>query len=231
MIDEAQTVTGWDGFYQAMHTHGRTVSFLCSKNMPTQRLLFLSATLDDQSMVKLLRRFYLSPEKVYIITSPSLRHHLVLSGRPFLSNIMRDRVDRIERWIRSEFPDDMVLIYVSFRYEAEIIARSLTKRGIPTEHYHGGMGSCERELIQKVFHEECLHCIVCTEAFGLGIDNPRVRGVRIEGGARDIGTAVQVSGRVRCVPGEKAKAIFSLCALTLVREFVLIADDVDRVEK
>ena len=231
MIDEAQTVTDWDGFYQSMKYHGKTVSFLCSKNMPSRRLLFLSATLDDINLDKLLRKFYLTPENIYSISAPSIRHHLVLAGRSFLSNVMRDRVERIERWIRSEFPNDMVLIYVTFRYEAEIIARGLTKKGIPTEYYHGGMGSCEREMIQRMFHQSCFQCIVCTEAFGLGIDQPQVRGVRVEGGARDVGTAVQVSGRVRPIQGQIAKALFSLCPSTLIREFVLIADDVQRVDR
>ena len=199
--------------------------------MPSRRILFLSATLDDKSLDALLHKFYLSPENVYSISAPSIRHHLLLTGRSFLSTVMRDRIERIERWIRSEFPNDMVLVYVTFRYEAEMIARGLTKRGIPTEYYHGGMGPCEREMIQRMFHQSCFQCVVCTEAFGLGIDQPQVRGVRLEGGARDIGTAVQVSGRVRPVQGQKATAIFSLCPKILVREFLLIADDLPRVDR
>lgn len=68
------------------------------------------------------------------------------------------------------------IIYCSSRSWTEVLAQSLRAAGIEgVAYYHGGMEQEERMLIQQQFMKGQLSIIVCTSAFGMGINKPDVR--------------------------------------------------------
>lgn len=67
------------------------------------------------------------------------------------------------------------LIYVRSRKKTFEIADLLVKNGISSEPYHGGLSSEIKNQIQKRWLNNETRIIVCTNAFGMGIDKPDVR--------------------------------------------------------
>ncbi len=87
------------------------------------------------------------------------------------------------------------IIYTNTRNAAEQLAEALQNIGVnDVSYYHGGMNPDERLLVQKQFLNSQLNLIVCTNAFGMGINKADIRYVihfhtpsTIEGYIQEIG--------------------------------------------
>ncbi|MBF2016569.1 MAG: ATP-dependent DNA helicase RecQ [Rivularia sp. T60_A2020_040] len=69
------------------------------------------------------------------------------------------------------------LVYVRTRRDSEEIAASLTQLGYSTASYHGGLGAEERRSVEAKWLGGKIPFVVCTSAFGMGINKPDVRWV------------------------------------------------------
>ena len=69
------------------------------------------------------------------------------------------------------------IVYVCNRKRAEELAELLRNNGICADYYHAGLDSQERTRKQDAWKEGTTRVIVCTYAFGMGIDKPDVRQV------------------------------------------------------
>ena len=67
------------------------------------------------------------------------------------------------------------IVYLRSRRGTEEIARILQTNGVPADFYHAGMESTERSRKQEDWIKNRTRVIVCTNAFGMGIDKPDVR--------------------------------------------------------
>lgn len=67
------------------------------------------------------------------------------------------------------------LVYTRSRRQCEEIAQWLSKIGYPAQAYHAGLTSELRDLRQKSWTSHEFPIMVCTSAFGMGIDQPDVR--------------------------------------------------------
>ncbi|MDR2361348.1 MAG: RecQ family ATP-dependent DNA helicase [Prevotellaceae bacterium] len=67
------------------------------------------------------------------------------------------------------------IIYVRSRRNAQEIAELLNKKGIKADFYHAGLNPHSRNLRQNEWMQNLTRVIVCTNAFGMGIDKPDVR--------------------------------------------------------
>ncbi|WNB93689.1 ATP-dependent DNA helicase RecQ [Bacillus sp. NEB1478] len=89
------------------------------------------------------------------------------------------------------------IVYTNTRNAAEHLVSLLHENGISkVAFYHGGMEQEERLLVQKQFVHSQLELIVCTNAFGMGINKSDIRYVihyqapsTIEGYVQEIGRA------------------------------------------
>jgi ATP-dependent DNA helicase RecQ len=70
-----------------------------------------------------------------------------------------------------------VLVYVSTRAEAEGLAEGLVRRGLAARAYHAGRPPEERAEVQRALLAGELERVVCTNAFGMGVDKPDIRRV------------------------------------------------------
>ena len=68
-----------------------------------------------------------------------------------------------------------MLIYVATTKEAEYLARLLQVAGYAARAYHGKMPIRERANVGELFMESLINIVVCTKAFGMGIDKPDIR--------------------------------------------------------
>lgn len=71
--------------------------------------------------------------------------------------------------------DGSVIIYVRNRRKTREIAEMLCEDGEAATYYHAGLTNTEKDVRQKSWHEGKTRIIVCTNAFGMGIDKSNVR--------------------------------------------------------
>ena len=104
--------------------------------------------------------------------------NLLQSGfeRPNLSYIVRKTQDKIGQ-IRSicEGVPGSGIVYVRSRARAQEMADGLKAAGISASFYHAGLGAETRSLRQADWKAGRTRVMVCTNAFGMGIDKPDVR--------------------------------------------------------
>ncbi len=67
------------------------------------------------------------------------------------------------------------IIYVRNRRKTKEIARFLQRNGISSDYYHAGRSTEERSLVQERWVNGKTRVVVCTNAFGMGIDKADVR--------------------------------------------------------
>ena len=69
------------------------------------------------------------------------------------------------------------LVYVRSRQDSQTIADSCVSLGYKAAAYHAGIASKQRRNIESDWIDNRLQFVVCTSAFGMGIDKPDVRWV------------------------------------------------------
>ncbi len=85
----------------------------------------------------------------------------------------KDKKSKLATILRSnELP---AIVYCSTRKETEEVADFLRLHGFVVNHYHAGLSSEMRRLIQDDFIKDKLEVIVATNAFGMGIDKKDIR--------------------------------------------------------
>ncbi len=67
------------------------------------------------------------------------------------------------------------IVYVRNRKKTKDIAQLLRQKGISADYYHGGLDNPERSRKQEEWIDDRTRVMVCTNAFGMGIDKPDVR--------------------------------------------------------
>lgn len=67
------------------------------------------------------------------------------------------------------------IIYVRSRKKTEELAAFLTANGVSSSFYHAGLGPDSRTYRQQKWKSGEIRIMVCTNAFGMGIDKPDVR--------------------------------------------------------
>ena len=98
--------------------------------------------------------------------------------RPNLSYIVRHCEDKLGKLLQvcSSVPGTGI-VYVRSRKKTEELAAFLRAQGISASFYHAGLGPQTRELRQADWKSGKIRIMVCTNAFGMGIDKPDVRSV------------------------------------------------------
>lgn len=104
--------------------------------------------------------------------------NLKLSGfeRPNLSYIVRKTQDKTGQ-IRSicEGVPGTGIVYVRSRNRCQEMAAALKQAGIQADYYHAGLGGATRTQRQEEWKAGRTRVMVCTNAFGMGIDKADVR--------------------------------------------------------
>ncbi len=73
-----------------------------------------------------------------------------------------------------EIPGSAV-VYANSRKKTQLVADLLVRNGIQASFYHAGLTPAERDNRQQAWIRNQLRVVVCTNAFGMGIDKPDVR--------------------------------------------------------
>ena len=103
---------------------------------------------------------------------------LLKSGfeRPNLSYIVRhceDKMGQLANICRSV--PGTGIVYVRNRKKCEELSSFLMSQGLSSSFYHAGLGPATRSSRQEDWKTDRVRIMVCTNAFGMGIDKPDVR--------------------------------------------------------
>ena len=103
---------------------------------------------------------------------------LIKSGfeRPNLSYIVRRTEDKSSQLLSiCSNVAGTGIVYVRSRKKTEELASFLNSNGIAASFYHAGLGQDSRSDRQEQWKKGKIRVMVCTNAFGMGIDKPDVR--------------------------------------------------------
>lgn len=103
---------------------------------------------------------------------------LLKSGfeRPNLSYVVRKCEDKTGQVLSiCNAVSGTGIVYMRHRGKCEELAAILKANGVTASFYHAGLGRLERSERQEAWKKGELRVIVCTNAFGMGIDKPDVR--------------------------------------------------------
>ena len=103
---------------------------------------------------------------------------LIKSGfeRPNLSYIVRRCEDKLGQLLNvCSKVSGSGIVYVRSRKKTEELAAFLASNGISSSFYHAGLGQDSRSDRQERWKKDDIRVMVCTNAFGMGIDKPDVR--------------------------------------------------------
>lgn len=107
------------------------------------------------------------------------REHLELrSGfeRPNLAYVVRKTEDKLGQLLSvCRAVDGSGIVYLRHRSKCEEVSAMLRSEGIDASFYHAGLDPYSRGLRQKDWKDGKIRVMVCTNAFGMGIDKPDVR--------------------------------------------------------
>jgi ATP-dependent DNA helicase RecQ len=98
------------------------------------------------------------------------------------------------------------IVYCASRKQTEEVAKFLSEKGLPAEHFHAGLPPERKKTTQQRFIQGELRVIAATNAFGMGIDKPDVRLVihadmpgSLENYLQEAGRAGRDQSSARCV--------------------------------
>lgn len=103
---------------------------------------------------------------------------LIKSGfeRPNLSYIVRQCEDKLGQILNiCNSVKGTGIVYVRSRKKTEELAAFLTANDVSSSFYHAGLGPQSRAERQEKWKKDEIRVMVCTNAFGMGIDKPDVR--------------------------------------------------------
>ncbi len=167
VIDEAHCISEWGHNFRPDYL--KLPQYQKEFNIPAA--LLLTATATKQVVADMQKKFAINQEDVVI--TGFYRKNLFLQMQPTPSSIRQSVL--LETLAKK--PNLPTIVYVTLQKTAYEVAEFLKNNGINAHHYHAGMKSEERELIQNQFMQSQINCIVATIAFGMGIDKKDVRRV------------------------------------------------------
>ena len=104
--------------------------------------------------------------------------NLLKSGfeRPNLSYVVRECSDKSGQMLSiCNSVHGSGIIYLRNRKRCEEVAALLKAEGVSADFYHAGMPAYTRSVKQEAWKKGGIRVMVCTNAFGMGIDKPDVR--------------------------------------------------------
>jgi len=91
-----------------------------------------------------------------------------LSFQVEVANSLDKKLDRLIPFLKAR--TGPAIVYVTLQKHAEDVANHLMPHGLEPMVYHAGLPSEQRIKVQMEFMESTAGIVVCTIAFGMGID-------------------------------------------------------------
>ncbi|NJO43282.1 MAG: ATP-dependent DNA helicase RecQ [Cyanobacteria bacterium CRU_2_1] len=173
MLDEAHCLAQWgDTFRPAYRRLGAVrPALLQTKPAGTKMTIAaFTATADPQTQRTIHDILQLHQPQLFL-QSP-YRSNLNLAVQ--ITWTPRGRKQQLLQFIQAR-PNQAGLVYVRTRRDGELLAEWLKNQGYKTASYHAGLSPEERREIESAWLTGKFSFVVCTNAFGMGINHSTVR--------------------------------------------------------
>lgn len=163
-IDEAHCISQWGYDFRPSY---RKLDVL-KKMFPSIPVLAMTASAIPLVQEDIVKQLVL--KNASVISSSFLRPNLSYSVHKVATKIhsLRKILENTK---------GTIIIYGSTRNNVSQLAKLLQDYGYPAAEYHAGMPYALRQKVQENWMNNSLRIVVCTSAFGMGINKPDVRAV------------------------------------------------------
>lgn len=219
ILDEAHCLVQWGETFRPTYQRlGAVRPTLLSHKPPGTQIpvAAFTATADTYTQAQIERILRL--EQPYRVLLNPYRPQLRLQIQTIWT--VRQRQQRLLELLQRH-RNQSGLVYVRTRGESENLAEALRQQGWRTAAYHAGLVPIQRRRIEQDWLADRHQFVVCTSAFGMGINKPDVRFVAHYNVPNSLSEYVQEVGRA----GRDGK---SAIALSLVSEPTGWLDNTDR---
>lgn len=220
MLDEAHCLVQWGDSFRPSYRRLGSVRAALMQNKPDSHpwisLAAFTATADLNTAAELQACLHMENPKI-VRTSPYRQNLTLKVAIPWTP---AGRKSRTLKFIRDR-KEQSGLIYVRSRRDAETLATWLQENSFATAAYHAGLAPQERRYIEQQWLTNQYPFVICTSAFGLGINKPDTRWVLHFHPPLTLSEYIQEIGRA----GRDDKPAE---ALMLVSEPTGLLDDSDR---
>jgi len=173
VIDEAHCLTQWgETFRPAYRRLGAVRPALLRCRPPGVRLPIAAFTATADPLTRQTLQSVLGLQNPIVVQQSPYRENLELQVRTAWSPAQRRR--QALHLIQS-YPQQTGLIYTRSRATCEALAAWLQGQGQPTAAYHAGLSARERRQVEQRWLTGQIPTVICTSAFGLGINKPDTR--------------------------------------------------------
>lgn len=175
ILDEAHCLVQWgDTFRPSYRRLGAVRSALLKSKPPGTKISIAAFTATADPLAQKIISTVLQLQKPEAFLLNPYRDNLHLSVR--IAWTPRGRKQQLLKFIQNR-PNQAGLIYVRTRRDSENLALWLADMGYVTASYHAGLGATERRAVEAGWLSGKMPFVVCTCAFGMGINKPDVRWV------------------------------------------------------
>jgi ATP-dependent DNA helicase RecQ len=175
IIDEAHCITQWGSHFRPVYRRLGTVRpGLLQHRSPTHRIAIAAFTATADVVTQQDIRTTLGLEQPQMFRSSPYRKNLHLKiVRVYTPAARRDR---LQQFIQAQ-GQTTGLVYTRSRRDSEQLAEWLQTQGYQTAAYHAGLAPQQRRQIEQQWLSGELPFVICTSAFGMGVDKSNVRWV------------------------------------------------------
>lgn len=175
ILDEAHCLVQWgDTFRPAYRRLGAVRPALLKSKPPGTKISIaaFTATADPAAQKIIAEVLQLHQPDIYKLNPyrANLHPSVKIAWTP------KGRKQQLLKFIQ-KYQNQAGLIYVRTRKDSEELAAWLTELGYNTASYHAGLGATERRAVETSWLNGKMPFVVCTCAFGMGINKPDVRWV------------------------------------------------------
>lgn len=161
-VDEAHCISQWGYDFRPAYLQIAQIREL----LPQVPVLALTATATPEVVNDIQEKLHFAQKKVF---QQSFRRANLFYNLYPTENKWRKAVDILQKTVGTG------IVYMRSRKGTVQMAQMLQKVGISSHFYHAGLSSEERARRQQAWIEDKIRVMVCTNAFGMGIDKPDVR--------------------------------------------------------
>jgi ATP-dependent DNA helicase RecQ len=175
ILDEAHCLVQWGETFRPAYRRLGMVRPALLQHKPAgsqMAIAAFTATADPDAQRVIQETLQLHQPQKFLLNP--YRPNLHLSAQPVQSP--RGRRQRLLQFIQRH-PQQSGLVYVRTRRTSEELADWLANQGYRTAAYHAGLCPEDRRQLETAWLQNDLQFVVCTSAFGMGINKPDVRWV------------------------------------------------------